>query len=61
MELILQLAFLIQVSSKASPLFSGVLGYEVHENILSPESPYATAEQGSQYLKLKSPNLELLA
>lgn len=51
MELILLLVCSTQVNSKATLLFSGVVGDEVHENILWPELPYATDEHGSESLK----------
>lgn len=50
-ELILQSVCFIQVNSKATMLFSGVVGDEVHENILWPELPYVIDEHGSECLK----------
>ncbi|KAK4745407.1 hypothetical protein SAY87_011719 [Trapa incisa] len=45
---------IVEVNSKATLLFSGVVDDEVHENILWPELPYATDEQGNVYFQVNN-------
>ncbi|XP_031389852.1 uncharacterized protein At3g49140-like isoform X2 [Punica granatum] len=44
----------VEVNSKATLLFSGVVGDEVHENILWPDLPYATDEHGNIYFQVNN-------
>ncbi|GMJ13586.1 hypothetical protein like AT5G24060 [Hibiscus trionum] len=45
---------IIEVNSKATVLFSGMINGEVHENIMWPDLPFATDEHGDIYLQVKS-------
>lgn len=40
---------LFQVNSRATLMFSGFLGDEVHENIFWPDLPYVTDEHASKF------------
>ncbi|GMI75550.1 hypothetical protein like AT5G24060 [Hibiscus trionum] len=45
---------IIEVNSKATVMFSGMINGEVHENIMWPDLPYATDEDGNVYLHVKN-------
>ncbi|KAA3473348.1 FMN-binding split barrel [Gossypium australe] len=45
---------IIEVNSKATVMFTGMINDEVHENIMWPDLPYATDEHGNVYLQVKS-------
>ncbi|OMO66878.1 FMN-binding split barrel [Corchorus olitorius] len=45
---------IIEVNSKATLMFTGVVGDEVHENIMWPDLPYVTDEHGNVYFQVKS-------
>nr|XP_018681329.1 PREDICTED: uncharacterized protein At3g49140-like isoform X3 [Musa acuminata subsp. malaccensis] len=43
---------IIEVNSKAAVMFSGFIDDQVHENIIWPEFPYLTDEQGDIYFEV---------
>lgn len=45
---------IIEVNSKATLMFSGLLGEEVHENIFWPDLPYVTDEHANIYFQVKN-------
>ncbi|KAG9129916.1 hypothetical protein Leryth_007003 [Lithospermum erythrorhizon] len=45
---------IIEVNSKATLMFSGLLSDEVHENIFWPDLPYVTDEYGNIYFQVKN-------
>ncbi|KAK8686570.1 hypothetical protein V6N13_125594 [Hibiscus sabdariffa] len=45
---------IIEVNSKATVMFSGMINGEIHENVMWPDLPYATDEHGNVYLHVKS-------
>ncbi|KAG6387728.1 hypothetical protein SASPL_152920 [Salvia splendens] len=45
---------IIEVNSKATLMFSGVISEEVHENIFWPDLPYVTDEYGNIYFQVKN-------
>lgn len=45
---------IIEVNSKATLMFSGLLSDEVHENIFWPDLPYITDEYGNIYFQVKN-------
>ncbi|OIT26707.1 PREDICTED: uncharacterized protein At3g49140-like isoform X1 [Nicotiana attenuata] len=45
---------IIEVNSKATLMFSGVVNNEVHENIFWPDLPYITDELGNIYFQVKN-------
>ncbi|KAM3319936.1 putative protein isoform X1 [Capsicum chacoense] len=45
---------IIEVNSKATLMFSGVVNNEVHENIFWPDLPYITDEIGNIYFQVKN-------
>ncbi|XWS50443.1 hypothetical protein CRYUN_Cryun12cG0088100 [Craigia yunnanensis] len=45
---------IIEVNSKATIMFTGMIDDEVHENIMWPDLPYVTDEHGNVYFQVKS-------
>ncbi|XVF09951.1 hypothetical protein REPUB_Repub07fG0141600 [Reevesia pubescens] len=45
---------IIEVNSKATIMFTGMIDDEVHENIMWPDLPYVTDEHGNVYIQVKS-------
>ncbi|KAH6783995.1 hypothetical protein C2S52_008954 [Perilla frutescens var. hirtella] len=45
---------IIEVNSKTTLMFSGVINEEVHENIFWPDLPYVTDEHGNIYFQVKN-------
>ncbi|KAL7146253.1 hypothetical protein ABFS83_06G028100 [Erythranthe nasuta] len=45
---------MIEVNSKATLMFSGMVSDEVHENIFWPDLPYVTDEHGNVYFQVKN-------
>ncbi|KAL0304332.1 UNVERIFIED_CONTAM: hypothetical protein Sradi_6301300 [Sesamum radiatum] len=45
---------IIEVNSKATLMFTGVVNEDVHENIFWPDLPYATDEHGNIYFQVKN-------
>lgn len=45
---------IIEVNSKATLMFSGLVNEEVHENIFWPDLPYVTDEHGNIYFQVKN-------
>ncbi|XVE58461.1 hypothetical protein DITRI_Ditri04bG0171300 [Diplodiscus trichospermus] len=45
---------IIEVNSKATLMFTGMVDDQVHENIMWPDLPYITDEHGSVYFQVKS-------
>ncbi|KAK6155641.1 hypothetical protein DH2020_009889 [Rehmannia glutinosa] len=45
---------IIEVNSKATLMFSGVVNEEIHENIFWPDLPYVTDEYGNIYFQVKN-------
>ncbi|XP_052205585.1 uncharacterized protein At3g49140-like [Diospyros lotus] len=45
---------IIEVNSKGTLMFSGLLSDEVHENIFCPDLPYVTDEHGNIYFQVKN-------
>ncbi|XP_011076096.1 uncharacterized protein At3g49140-like [Sesamum indicum] len=45
---------IIEVNSKATLMFTGVVSEDVHENIFWPDLPYATDEHGNIYFQVKN-------
>ncbi|XWS48485.1 hypothetical protein CRYUN_Cryun13aG0081500 [Craigia yunnanensis] len=45
---------IIEVNSKATLMFTGMINFEVHENIMWPDLPYVTDEHGNIYFQVKS-------
>lgn len=45
---------IIEVNSKATLMFTGMINDEIHENIMWPDLPYATDEHGNVYFQVKS-------
>ncbi|XP_060203738.1 uncharacterized protein At3g49140-like isoform X2 [Lycium barbarum] len=45
---------IIEINSKATLMFSGVVSNEVHENIFWPDLPYITDELGNIYFQVKN-------
>ncbi|KAH7538107.1 hypothetical protein FEM48_Zijuj03G0164100 [Ziziphus jujuba var. spinosa] len=44
----------VQVNSKATLMFSGLIDDEVHENVFLPDLPYVTDEHGNIYFQVKN-------
>ncbi|XP_048325613.1 uncharacterized protein At3g49140 isoform X2 [Ziziphus jujuba] len=45
---------IIEVNSKATLMFSGLIDDEVHENVFLPDLPYVTDEHGNIYFQVKN-------
>ncbi|KAL3630651.1 hypothetical protein CASFOL_023635 [Castilleja foliolosa] len=45
---------IIEVNSKATLMFSGMVNEEIHENIFWPDLPYLTDEHGNIYFQVKN-------
>ncbi|KAF8044079.1 hypothetical protein BT93_A2148 [Corymbia citriodora subsp. variegata] len=45
---------IVEVNTKATLLFSGMIDDEIHENILWPDLPYTTDEQGNIYFQVNN-------
>ncbi|KAI3458088.1 hypothetical protein Pfo_014751 [Paulownia fortunei] len=45
---------MIEVNSKATLMFSGMVNEEIHENIFWPDLPYVTDEHGNIYFQVKN-------